>query len=174
MNKETYDFDEILKNELMNLIKEPYPEEVKKEKYEKLKPLIEEYQRQKEQLNNNIVYQGLTSDSKIRKNTLRSENKNKTSQAILHYQAQAVFCKKDDIQENKVKQEDVIISQTVQEPEENEYGEVQGVEDEIYNEFERELRNFKNYTRENKSYRYNKNGYNIGYKRAVEALLDKV
>lgn len=163
------ELERIVRKELDALINEPCSETIKKEKYRRLEPLIEEYKRQKE--NSSTV-------------------PNRTRQAINAYQEQMNFVPKAKMVNKKAEKakkkgffrrildafnpQPVAPKKTLRKPEPakiqktyhhvtQKVQQIKQVRDDIYNEFEKQLRNFQNYSQNTIGYQYYKNGRQIKY-----------
>lgn len=212
------DLEKVLKKELSDLINQPYSEVVKKEKYKRLEPLIKKYQEEKERensrkinparvyqkerenLKNNPVYQKLNQSSRqTQAFTTNARNNATRKKAIEAYQRQMEFsnsCPAMQVQSSQIEKpasvrqkeskkgffakirdtfmpkgsvktmtykETVIKPKTIKEAKRytKSVSQKQSIEDITFNKFERELRNFQNYCKENPSYSYNRNSRNL-------------
>lgn len=214
------EMERIIRKELNDLINEPYSETIKKERYRRLQPLIEEYNKQKEnlkvQVKPNVSHAGKETDRMIAYNrqkqalprnkayqTLNNSSnrvaqnssnvQSRTRQAVAAYQEQANYVsnrapqakmvKKAEKVEKKgffrrildaFKPEPVVPKPTIRKPEPakiqqtyhrvtQKVQQIKQVSDDIYNEFERQLRNFQNYSQNTIGYQYYKNGRQVKY-----------
>lgn len=214
------DLEKVLKKELSDLMNQPYSEVVKRERYRRLEPLIKKYQEEKakqtsgtitpakayqkerEHLKNNPVYQKLNQPSRQTKTSMLNEKSNATrKKAIEAYQSQMAFSNSRPVAKTQTRnsapvrkkeakkgffakirdafmpkgsvkemtyKETVIKPKTLKEAKRytKSTQKTQTVEDVTFNKFERELRNFQNYCKENPSYAYNRNNRNMNREKA--------
>lgn len=182
------EMERIIRKELNDLINEPYSETIKKERYRRLEPLIEEYKRQKENLKvqakPNVSHAGKETDRMIAYNRQKQElPRNKVYQMLNNPSNSVVPKTKVKQQTEKAekkgffrrildafKPEPVVPKPTIRKPEpakiQQTYHRVtQKVQQmgEIYSEFEKALRNMENYSKENPSYKMYKNGRQVNF-----------
>ena len=218
--------EKVLKKELTDLINEPYTEALKRERYKRLEPLIKEYQRQKgqaqmnenkqkkvemkdsnivireynrqkEELKNNVVYRKLTDNNNTKIYSQAGSSNTKMKRAIASYETQVAFSKNSvsvkkqttktvntNLENSKKKvakkgfwervvdffkkperdkkaQNSIAISKPKVPEKKVVYTvstQMKAKKNEIYNEFEKALRNFENYSKENTAYQYMRNG----------------
>lgn len=219
------DLEKVLKKELSDLLNQPYSEVIKRERYKRLEPLIKKYQaekkkeslgkidpvkayqKEKENLKNNAVYQKLNhqTSKKVQSESASLAGNATRKKAIEAYQNQMAFSNRRPVtqktqasQSSKVSavshkktkkgffakirdafvpkkqvktmtyKENVIKPKTIKEAKKykKSTSKVQDAKDITFNKFERELRNFQNYCKENPSYAYNRNNRNMNRKSA--------
>ncbi len=186
------ELEKIIKKELTELLNESYTETLKRERYERLQPLIQEYQRQKQE-----------AQMQQTKSANKSANhRNQMKKAITAYETQMEFArnhvsrKKVVVEKEKVKKEmpkskvakksffskflDLFrVSKkakksqnlvSIQKPKVasqkatyTKSKKRQVIKEKIYHDFERALRDFQNYSTENASYQYVRKGRVVKY-----------
>lgn len=186
------ELEKIIKKELTELLNESYPEMLKRQKYERLQPLIQEYQRQKQERQ--------IEQTKPAKKS--ANNRNQMKKAIAAYETQMEFAK-NNISRKKVAVENAKVKKempTSKVAKKSFFSKIldlfkvskkakksqnlvslnkpkvanqkttytkskkrQVVKEKIYNDFERALRDFQNYSAENTAYQFVRKGRVIKY-----------
>ena len=211
--------ERIIKKELQDLISQPYSETVKRERYRRLEPLIEEYKKsqktkgeikpvktvsvagkeeytivaykkERQNLTTNPVYQKMQNQVAPVSKTVAKTNP-KVQKAITAYQKQTQYTKvqKPVVQKSQVKtkkgffarllevfkltapkKQTVLKKTQVVKPKVSEIPvryynpkPVKEIGQEIYNEFEKRLRDMNRYSKENPSYKVYRNGRQVNF-----------